>query len=231
MIIGNGLIANGFNFYKDNKRVLIFASGVSNSNENCELAFEKEKNLLRQARESKGLDDDYLLVYFSTTSLLDPSQFNNYYVNHKKNMERVVKDSDRFIIFRLPQIAGKSKNPNTLINFLYQKISSGEKFDLWLNAKRDIIDIEDTFKICHQIIEEGNHINKEINIGTGVARSIEDVVNCLEELTGKKALYEEKNLGSVFNCDHDLSIKTARKISLNFKNDYLIKTLKKYCTP
>lgn len=228
MIIGNGLIANGFNFYKDDKRVLIFASGVSNSNENSELAFEKEKNLLMQARESKDLDDNYLFVYFSTTSVLDPSQINNYYVNHKKNMESFVKESDKFIIFRLPQIAGKSNNSNTLINFLYQKITSGEKFDLWLNAKRDVIDIEDTFKICHQIIQEGNELNKVINIGTGINHSIEAVVNCLEELTGKKTLYEEKKLGSVFNCDLDLSIRTATKLSLNFKNDYLSKTLKKY---
>mgnify|MGYP006075066635 CR=1 FL=1 len=228
MIIGNGLIANGFKFYQNDKKILIFASGVSNSNETCEIAFEKEKNLLRQVKESMSLDNDYLWVYFSTTSLLDVSQLNNYYVNHKKNVENIVKEFDKFIIFRLPQIAGKSNNPSTLINFLHKKISSEEKFDLWTNAKRDIIDIEDAFKICHQIIEEGNVLNKVIHIGTGIYNSIESIVSCLENITGKKALYQVKSLGSGFKCDLDLSIETAEKISLNFKNDYLSKALKKY---
>jgi nucleoside-diphosphate-sugar epimerase len=228
MIIGRGLIANGFKSYEHETKVLIFASGVSNSNENSELAFEKEKKILLQVKEFNNLDDDYLLVYFSTTSLLDVSQLNNYYVNHKKSMEKLVKEFDNFIIFRLPQIVGKSNNPNTLVNFLYKKVLSEERFDLWMNAKRDIIDIEDTFKICRQIIEEGNSLNKIINIGTGVDNSIKSIVKCIERLTGKKALYQEKNLGGTFKCDLTLSLKTAEKISLNFKDDYLSKTLKKY---
>lgn len=227
MIIGKGLIANGFEFYKNEKKVLIFASGVSNSNENCEAAFEREKILLQQVKE---LNDDFLLVYFSTTALLDKNQEKNNYVKHKKNMEALVKEFNKFIIFRLPQIAGKSSNPNTLVNFLYKKVSLEERFDLWANAKRDIIDIEDTFKICQQIIKEGNWHNKIINIGTGIDHSIKSIVHCIEDITGKKALYEEKDLGSIFKCDLTLSIQTAEKILLNFKNDYLNKTLKKYYT-
>jgi len=230
MIIGKGLIANGFKFYKNEKRVLIFASGVSNSNERSEVAFEREKELLQQANELKNLNEDYLLVYFSTTALLDPSQEKNHYVKHKKNMEALVKEFNKFIIFRLPQIIGKSRNPNTLVNFLHRKVSSEESFDLWVNAKRDIIDIEDTFKICHKIIEEGSSHNKVINIGTGIDQSIKSIVHCLEDITGKKALYKEKDLGNTFKCDLTLSTQTAEKILLNFKNDYLSKTLKKYYT-
>jgi nucleoside-diphosphate-sugar epimerase len=230
MIIGKGLIANGFKFYKNEKKALIFASGVSNSNESCEAAFEREKELLQQVKDLKDLNDDYLLVYFSTTALLDLSQEKNYYVKHKKNMEELVKEFNKFIIFRLPQITGKSNNPNTLVNFLHRKVYSEERFDLWVNAKRDIIDIEDTFKICHQIIEEGNSYNRIINIGTGIGHSIKSIVHCLEGITGKKALYEEKVLGSTFKCDLTLSIQTAEKILLNFKDDYLSKTLKKYYT-
>jgi len=230
MIIGKGLIANGFKFYKNEKKALIFASGVSNSNESCEAEFKREKELLQQVKELKNLNDGYLLVYFSTTALLDPSQEKNYYVKHKKNMEELVKEANKFIIFRLPQITGKSSNPNTLVNFLHRKVYSEERFDLWVNAKRDIIDIEDTFKICHQIIEEGNSYNRIINIGTGIGHSIKSIVHCLEGITGKKALYEEKDLGSTFKCDLTLSIQTAEKILLNFKDDYLSKTLKKYYT-
>lgn len=108
-------------------------------------------------------------------------------------MEELVKEANKFIIFRLPQIAGKSSNPNTLVNFLHRKVSSEERFDLWVNAKRDIIDIEDTFKICHQIIEEGSSYNRIVNIGTGIDYSIKSIVHCLEGITGKK-LYMKRRI-------------------------------------
>ena len=39
MVIGNGLLAKEFNFYKNNEQIVIFASGVSNSKEKIQNNF------------------------------------------------------------------------------------------------------------------------------------------------------------------------------------------------
>jgi hypothetical protein len=46
MLIGKGMIANIFSSYKNDDNILIFASGVSNSNEKNKQEFLREKNLI-----------------------------------------------------------------------------------------------------------------------------------------------------------------------------------------
>ncbi len=46
MVVGHGMIGNGFSHYKFNDEVIIFASGVSNSKDNSILNFERENDLL-----------------------------------------------------------------------------------------------------------------------------------------------------------------------------------------
>ena len=50
MVVGSGMIAKAFHHYINNDDVVIFASGVSNSKEDDDLSFEKEKNLLLSTR-------------------------------------------------------------------------------------------------------------------------------------------------------------------------------------
>ena len=47
MIVGNGMIAKKFKKYKDKGNVLIFASGVSNSNETRCTNFSKELKMVK----------------------------------------------------------------------------------------------------------------------------------------------------------------------------------------
>ena len=68
MVLGNGLLANAFSAFKDDKDVFVFASGVSNSKENNPLEFEKEFQLLKdKIRENTGVK----LIYFSTCSIFN----------------------------------------------------------------------------------------------------------------------------------------------------------------
>jgi nucleoside-diphosphate-sugar epimerase len=232
MIIGNGLIANGFSSYKQDENTLIFASGVSNSKEKNQDAFSKERALLEYYRNENwrelGLKNDYLLVYFSTTSVLDQNQASADYVKHKLIMEQLVETFDKFIIFRLPQVVGVSSNPHTLINFLHTKISTNQSFDLWLNAKRSIIDITDTFKICKKIINNRESFNRAINIGNGINYSTEKIVQVLEKVTEKTAIFNKKELGSSFDCDVSYSLEVANSLGLEICQNYLELVLEKY---
>ena len=117
MVIGNGLIANAFNQYKNNDDVIIFASGVSNSSNNKIEEFEREINLLNEY-----LISDKKLIYFSTCSITDNSKKSDY-INHKIFMENFIKSNhNNYIIFRLPIVVGKCNNKNTFFNNIRDKI-------------------------------------------------------------------------------------------------------------
>ena len=139
MIIGDGLIAKSFKKkYKNDENVIIFASGVSNSQENNKSNFERERKLLVNFLKKNS---QIKFIYFSTI-LIDYK--NNPYYNHKKQMEDLVKQySKNYIIFRVPQLIGDSGNSNNLVNYLVNKIKNKESLEIYTNLKRAVIDVED----------------------------------------------------------------------------------------
>ena len=120
MIVGNGDIASVLKL-KDRNDRLYFASGVSNSQETNELAYEREGNmLLRQNKESH-------LVYFSSLCIF---YADNRYSQHKRLMEGLVKTHfPHYTIVRMGNITWGS-NPHTLINFIKNKIKNREPFEI-----------------------------------------------------------------------------------------------------
>src|SRR3989304_9134509 len=92
-IIGNGDIASVLPKRHD---LLLFASGVSNSQETRESEYRREKNLLlKQDRKAH-------IVYFSTLAVL---YGNNRYVQHKREMEALIKQKfPHYTIMRLGNI-------------------------------------------------------------------------------------------------------------------------------
>jgi hypothetical protein len=84
MIVGNGLIANAFDEYKDNDDIIIFSSGVSKSSEILESEFERERLLIL-----KYLSYNKRFIYFSTCSISDNSKVTPY-IRHKIDMENII---------------------------------------------------------------------------------------------------------------------------------------------
>lgn len=113
MIIGHGDIAS---VLPKKSRLLFFASGVSNSRETRESEYKREKNLLLQQNRKAHI------VYFSTLAVL---YGNNRYVQHKKEMEELIKrEFPRYTILRLGNITWGT-NPHTIINFLRARLKKG----------------------------------------------------------------------------------------------------------
>ena len=141
MIIGSGLLANAFLKSPLNiENVTIYAAGVSNSNCSDESEFKREH--LRLVEALKKSPKNNVFIYFGTCSVYDPLVFKTPYVIHKLEMEKIVHSHHSYHIFRLPQVAGETSNPHTLLNFLHARISRSEKFNLWENAERNIIDVK-----------------------------------------------------------------------------------------
>ncbi len=83
MVIGNGLIANSFcKAYGNDPKVLVFASGVSNSRCTDVKEFQREFQLVKDNSNFNGL-----FIYFSTCSIEDPSLRNSQYIKHKNKIE------------------------------------------------------------------------------------------------------------------------------------------------
>ena len=142
MIIGSGLIATTFMpIYRDNHNVCIFASGVSNSKCIDPKEFKRERQLLMKSL--RQYIDKNTFIYFSTCSISDPNTVNSMYVKHKLEMESLVSFHPGYLVFRLPQVVGYGGNIHNLLNFLFTSIKTEKKFQLWKNASRNILDVED----------------------------------------------------------------------------------------
>ena len=233
MIIGSGFIAKNFkkkNILIKKYRIAIYASGVSNSKSI------NKNNFLRERRKIisyKNEINSMVFIYISTCSIYDPSRKNTAYVKHKLNMENVVKKNfNKFVIVRFPEVVGFNSNKNNLINFFYQKINNNNKFMLWINSKRNIIDIDDAVKLCLNFIKKIKNYKKiklEINIANTMYVSVLSIVNIIEKLTLKKAIYDKIAFGNLhWKIRALVSKRIIQMSSVSFNKYYLEKVLRKY---
>jgi nucleoside-diphosphate-sugar epimerase len=224
LIYGNGLIASAFREKSyQNNRYIIFASGVSNSSENRSSEFLREKNNLLAC-----IDSGHSPVYFSTCSIYDLSLKNSSYVQHKLEMESICKRAESFLIFRLPQVVGVSSNPNTITNYLFNKISTYSKFELWTNVSRVLIDVEDVVLVVNYVIEN-NLIEKSIiNVGHEYPISALEIVEIFESILKVKANYDLVNKGMVYSINTKFISNITKLVGIKFDSEYSKKLLYKY---
>ncbi|MFM2394142.1 MAG: hypothetical protein RLZZ546_2124 [Bacteroidota bacterium] len=194
MVIGNGLVAKSFIHYLESDDTIIFASGVSNSKESIQREFDREKKLLHNVIIN---NQEKKLVYFSTFNLYDPIEKYSPYCSHKLRMEAFIKENaSRYNIFRLGHVVGRAVNNYTIISYLFSSIKNKKHFSLWRKASRNIIDIDDISKICTYILRNNLFKNETVNICNSKNTSILEIVSIIEQLLGKKGIYEMLDLGA-----------------------------------
>lgn len=225
-VIGRGVIANRFVNYASQSRYLIFAGSVHDSRIADVKSIEAEEALLRTIIEN-GKDET--LVYFSSCSVLDPEQNQSLYAEHKARMEQMLQTSSRqFLIFRLPQLFGLSDEGTSLVNFLVDAVLNGKSFDIWQNAQRNFIDIDDVYRIVHDIFSSRNQLNRIINIANPCSTSVADLVALIEKFFDRTAKYQLVSKGSHFPIDiADIEPVIAR-LGIDFRSGYIQRCLEKY---
>lgn len=228
MIVGNGMIATAFEslHYGKNDNVVIFASGVSNSKEIDTSEFAKEKELLTQHLIQ---NTNRKFIYFSTCSIYDATLADSPYVKHKKDMEELIKNhSNNFVIFRLSQVVGKTKNRNLIVNFIYYKMLEDQLITVWKGSKRNLIDINDVVKIVHSIIERDLFKNSIVNVASAHNVDVLDIVAQLESILHKKAQVTLQNRNSSYDINIDEIAPLVKELGINFSQEYYKEILKKY---
>jgi nucleoside-diphosphate-sugar epimerase len=227
VIIGTGLIARGFIFQQSKLRdSCIYAAGVSNSACRYEHEFLRDKERLQQTILS--IPRENLFVYFSTCSAEDPCLRDSRYVLHKCELENLVRQRKRFLIVRLPQVAGATPNPHTLLNYLYARIMRSECFDAWSFASRNVIDIDDIERIVLDLIFEEQACNETINVASTRNSTILDIIAAFEQSAGRRAVYNLVARGASYSIDTSRITASLARCGLFFDRCYLSRTIEKY---
>ncbi|MBT7521672.1 MAG: NAD-dependent dehydratase [Nitrospina sp.] len=225
MIIGSGLLARAFaSLFSGSRESCVYAAGVSNSNCSDQREFDRERDRLMIAMEQHRLVD--LFLYFGTCSA--NGSLDSPYVQHKIKMEKTVAEHPRYLILRLPQTAGKTANPHTLLNYIFTRIIRSERFQIWSNARRNIIDVDDVVKIAAGLaLEEG--VRRDcINVANFSDYSMSDVVTIMEKVVGKKALFDSLDKGDTYPIDTQRIYRVAQRCSVEFGPEYLETVIRKY---
>lgn len=224
MIIGNGLIARGFaSRYANDDGIVIFASGVSNSAETGAEAFLREKSMLMDA-----LAMGRKLLYFSSCGLISSSELLRPYMRHKAEMEDAVLASGQGLVLRLPQVVGNTTNPNTLTNFLRDRIVLHEPIDVWIKAERNLIDIDDVVAIITDFLRFWPSNHRVLTIAAGKSTPIPEIVAAMEDALGIRAIKRIVDAGEPLPVDSTIVLETARRLQIDLENDYVRRIIGKY---
>ena len=229
MIIGSGLVARAFAEHRDalaRVRACVYAAGVSNSSCTDVREFERERDRLRTAMADPG--SDHLFVYFSTCSITDPAAQASAYVCHKLAMERLVAERARYLVLRLPQLAGPTPNPHTLLNYLYARIIRSERFTIWRGARRNIIDIDDVVRIALDLMLVEGAENEIIDVANTRSSDVFDIVEALQTTLGHRAIFDIIDKGADYSIDTTRIEASLQRCGIAFPADYLQRTIRKY---
>lgn len=226
MVTGHGMIATHFQSYQANNSFLIFASGVSNSRNGEAAAFEREAALLQAMISAHP---DKRLVYFSTCSIYDPAEKNSLYVLHKIELEKyIIAHAPKYLILRVSNLAGKSSNPHTVLNFFFHHIKNKIPFQAWMQATRNLIAISDLYRVTDHILQKGLFQNQVINVANPVSYTVPEIIEAFERQLQTHASYEPIQKGQPFNPDITSVLPLYQTLQLDFNEKYLDNLIKKY---
>lgn len=227
MIIGTGLLANSFAArYSLADGCCVYAAGVSNSTCNDEREFERERSRLIEALDAWAGAGAF--AYFGTCSVDDAEVRHTPYVQHKLAMEHLVQQHPNYLIMRLPQVAGHTPNPHTLLNFLYSRVARSEAFSVWRNAYRNIIDVDDVAELGSSLIENPSVRRITLNLANPTSYSMPEIVHAIEQVVGKQAIYDILDRGHRYDIDVSTMLRLTEGSGTDMSGDYLGRTLRKY---
>lgn len=225
MIVGKGLLARAFaSNFGANTGVIIFASGVSNSLETRESEFEREHTLLRQMLDC----DARRFVYFSSCGVVTAEAELTPYMRHKRRMESLVLSKSHGLVFRLPQVVGRTDNSHTLTNFLRDHITSGEHFTVWAHAERNLIDIDDIARIGSKLVDELPAMPATISIAALESLPMPRIIQIFERVLGKTANCTYVDKGAPMPVDTVQAQKASAGLGIDLGGDYVERVIVKY---
>lgn len=226
MIIGEGIIFNRFIDYSLQSKYFIIAGTINDSLIKDEAIILQEEAVIAAALSDHN---DLIILYFSSCSIIDPSVQHTQYVRHKIRMEKLIqKSAPHYYIFRLPQILGLSETTSNLVGSFVNAIINHQKIEIWQNARRNLIDIDDVHEVVSEILRRNILRNKIINIASPQQTDVLRLVQDIEEFTECAADYILVDKGSEYHIDISDIQSILFDLNLNFDQNYVSQSLRKY---
>ncbi len=227
MIVGSGMMARALGpAFGARDDVLVCAAGVSNSGCSDSVEFAREAARLRAAFDSAG--DDVTVVYLGTCSAGAPGAEHSPYVRHKLAMERIVRERPRHLVLRLPQVAGITPNPHTLLNWLHARIARSERFDLWRHAMRNVVDSDDVARVAPLLVDAPALRNAVVDVAAPTSHGMPAIVAAMERVVGKPAVFESIDRGGGEALDPQPMAAWWALAGVSFGDGYLDRVLIRY---
>lgn len=227
MVVGNGMIARRFSDFAERDDVVIFASGVSNSKEVHPEPFNRERRLVEETlQQTIGS----LFVYFSTASVDDPTEQGSPYVTHKLELEQLIaSQATSYLLIRASNVVGGPGNPHTVLNFFVDRVRQHEPFTIWQHASRNLIDLDDVYRVVTGCIAEPTTWNRIVLVANPYSISPLALVQAIEAHTGQRARYELADKGVPFVLSVDSLSDQVLATDSNWQPEhYVARLLKKY---
>lgn len=223
MIVGTGLIATTLATI-DHSNHVIFASGVSNSNETTPSMFQREIDLLLSQDRKKTL------VYFSTCSITDLTLAETAYVKHKLAMENLIKEIfPNYLILRLPTLVGETNNPHTFFNHIKNKVINNEEVTVYKNAWRYLLDADDLKTIVPALLKDKSTKNITLHTAYNNAMSVLDIVKLIDTIFKKTSKVKLLDEGSHFRFQNEEFVNFLKNNNINlYANIYNENVISKY---
>lgn len=226
MIVGNGMLAKKFEHFRDDPSVLIFASGVSNSQEKSIEAFRRESDLLAH---HLGNFRGASFIYFGSCGVSGETSKLSPYLKHKRSMEQHVLDHSTGRVFRLPQVVGSTDNPHTLTNFLRDRILNGESFEVWREAERNLIDMDDVAAIASTCIAKNYLANgSAYSIASERSLKMEEIIAIFQRVLNKQANYTSLPKGEPMLIEANIAATIAPGLGIDLGVGYAERVISKY---
>lgn len=224
MIVGSGMLATAFAARGAARRdLIVFASGVSNSNESRESEFARERSLL-SGMLSRGLP----LVYFSSCGVIEARELRRPYMRHKQAMEALVLASPNRLVVRLPQVVGRTANPNTLTNYLDARIRAGDHFDVWAKAERNLVDIDHVADITLGLLGSWSGDARVTAIAARRSTPMPEMVAIFERVLDRKANFSCLDMGSPLCVQAEQAWELGESLGIDFADGYAESLIRKY---
>ena len=225
MVIGNGLIASAFKEYAEDEKRIIFASGVSNSFEQSDVEFNREKELLEKILKE---NQKKIIVYFSSFPNNNPYQ--QKYINHKLLMESVVKSSkqNNYCIIKIPQVVGNTGNDNGLFNYLSRAIKNDETIKVYKYSYRSLLDVEDLKLIVDVLQKRWRDLNTCVPFAGIEKLYVEDIVKLVAKHLNKTPIIEFLPNDNYLLPEKTIAVNSIINILGIESNGYTERLIKKY---
>ena len=205
-IIGRGFLARHLQpLAPRHPHAVALAAGVSSTRTTSPAEFAREEALVRAAIRSCRATGRRVL-FFSTASAAvygsgagegredRPLVPSNPYGAHKLALEELVRTSGvDHLVLRLGHLVGPGQPEHQLLPTLMRCVRDG-RVRVLKGADRDLIAVADVMRIIDLLLERGVE-NQTVNVASGAAAAVDDIIGQLELLLGTVAQREYEYAG------------------------------------